>query len=193
MKFSPKTSLYNALHSAWIIVKLVIPIYIIADVLFYYEVLQKISFLFTPLTSFLGLPHETALSLISGMTLNLYAAIAFAAPLELTPKDWTVLGVFLGICHSLIIETAIMKQLSIPKIFSISLRFIAGLFVGWIITVLPNSWFQESFVSDERTDIKLKTYDSLSSLLQNSTYEAFVLGIEIILLISVIIFILNII
>ena len=81
MKFSFVFALNRAKHSAWIVLKLIIPIYILADALFFYGVLGKISFLFTPLTVFLDLPPEAALSMVSGIFLNLYAAIAFAAPL----------------------------------------------------------------------------------------------------------------
>ena len=191
MTFSPKTSLNNALKSAWIIIKLIVPIYIIADVLFYYEVLQKISFIFTPLTAILDLPPEAALSIISGMLLNLYAAIAFAAPIDLDSRQWTILAVFLGICHALLVETAIMRQLSIPKSFSIILRFGVGLFVGWITTLLPKSFFQGTINTEEVSTISLKHYDSLRELLQNSVYEAFILTVEVIILITIIIFIMD--
>ncbi len=81
-----------------------------AEVLYFYDVLSYVAFLVEPLTLVLDLPKEAAFSIISGMFLNLYAAIAFAAPLDLSARDWTILGVFLGICHALIVETAIMKK-----------------------------------------------------------------------------------
>ena len=191
MKFSPKTSLNNALHSAWIIIKLIVPIYIIADVLFYYEVLQKISFIFTPLTTILDLPPEAALSILSGMLLNLYAAIAFAAPLDLDARQWSILGVFLGICHALIVETAIMKQLGIPKSFSVLLRFCVGLFIGWITTCLPHSFFKGKINIEQTSSITIKHYDSLKALLENSIVEALTLTTEVIILITFIIFIMD--
>ncbi|MGB5792563.1 hypothetical protein [Poseidonibacter sp.] len=43
----------SSLKSIWIILKLVIPIYIIADVLFYYNTLSYISFLVEPITGLL--------------------------------------------------------------------------------------------------------------------------------------------
>ncbi len=98
------------MKSSIVILKLVVPIYILADILFYYNLLEYITFIFEPITSFLNLPTETALAIVSGIFLNLYAAIAFAAPLGLSPKEWTILAVFLGICHALIVETAVMKN-----------------------------------------------------------------------------------
>jgi hypothetical protein len=49
--------------------------------------LSYISFLVEPFTSILGLPAETSLAIVSGIFLNLYAAVAFAAPLDLSPHQ----------------------------------------------------------------------------------------------------------
>ncbi|WP_024953777.1 nucleoside recognition domain-containing protein [Sulfurospirillum arcachonense] len=189
MKFSPKLSFHSALKSSLIILKLVIPIYILADILFYYNLLEYITFFFEPLTSLLNLPTEAALSIVSGIFLNLYAAIAFAAPLGLTPHEWTILAVFLGICHALIVETAIMKKLGISKVFSISLRLIAGLIVGFITTLLPSSWFDSKIVDTNFP--QTPQFDSLSQLLSHSIYESLHLSIQIIILITTLIFILD--
>ena len=152
--------------------------------------LEYITFIFEPITSFLSLPSETALAIVSGIFLNLYAAIAFAAPLDLSPKEWTTLAVFLGICHALIVETAVMKKLGISKTFSILLRLIAGLTVGYITTLLPEAWFisDKIVISDSPT---IPIYSSILELLSNSIYESIYLSIQIIMLITILIFILD--
>lgn len=188
MKFSLKNALNRALKSAWIVLKLIIPIYLLADVLFYYEILGTISFLFTPLTAILELPTEAALSIVSGMFLNLYAAIAFAAPLGLSPREWTILAVFLGICHALLVETAIMYRLKIPRTYSVLLRFFVGLLAGWTTTLLPSSWFRTT-MSDAQSVIE--THDSFFAMLTSSLGEAVVLAVEIIVLVSIIIVVLD--
>ena len=189
MQFSLKNSLNSSLKSSIIILKLVVPIYILADVLIYYNLLSYITFIFEPITSFLDLPSEAALAIVSGMFLNLYAAIAFAAPLGLSPKEWTVLAVFLGICHSLIVETAIMKKLGISKTFSISLRVIAGLLVGYITTLLPQSWFNATQILSDNQSIP--AYNTVFELLASSLKEALYLSVQIIILIALIIIILD--
>ncbi len=179
-----KQSLNSSLKSAWIIIKLVIPIYIFAEVLYYYNILSYISFLVEPLTSFLDLPKEAALSILSGIFLNLYAAIAFAAPLDLTPKEWTILAVFLGICHSLIVETAVMKKIGLPNGYSILLRLISGVLVAFLVTFLPNELFN-GIVSN--VIIEKKEYINLLDVLMSSFVDSIKLTIEIIILISLII------
>ncbi|MGA1931292.1 nucleoside recognition domain-containing protein [Arcobacter sp. YIC-464] len=183
-----KQTLFSALKSAWIIIKLIIPIYILAEVLYYYNLLSYVSFLVEPLTAVLDLPKEAALSIISGMFLNLYAAIAFAAPLDLTARQWTILAVFLGVCHSLIVETAVMKKLGISNIYSISLRVIGGFIVAYIITLLPKDIFS-NVVSN--ANVEARVYANLWDVLSTSFINSIELTVKIIVLISIIIFIMD--
>ncbi len=183
-----KQTLKTSMQSAWIILKLVIPIYIIADILYFYNTLSYVAFLVEPFTSFLGLPAETSLAIISGMFLNLYAAVAFAAPLDLTPHQWSILAVFLGVCHSLVVESVIMRKIGISNFYSYSLRFFGGLLIAFIVSIMPSSWFEAS-LSDGV--FEKATYDSLSTLLVGSFSSAISLSIKIILLITVLIFMMD--
>jgi hypothetical protein len=107
-----RESLRSAVRSAWLIVKLIVPIYILADILLYFDLLGHITFIFAPVTSYLGLPSEAAMAIAGGVLINLYAGIAFAAPLGLTPYQWTILAVFLGVCHSMVVECGCRPILS---------------------------------------------------------------------------------
>ena len=183
-----KQTMKTSLQSIWIILKLVIPIYIIADILFYYNTLSSVSFLIEPITTLLGLPAEASLAIISGMFLNVYAAIAFAAPLDLTIHQWTILAVFIGICHSLIVENIIMKKIGLSNTYSYSLRIIAGLIVAFITALMPSNWFSSSVI--ENTFIQV-TYNSFSELIYNSLANSMVLSYKIIILITLLIFIMD--
>ena len=180
-----KKSLKSSLTSATLILKLVIPLYIFADILLYFDLLNYISFLFEPITSFLHLPPETAIALAGGMLINIYAAIAFAAPLGLTPYQWTILAIFLGICHSLITESLIMKKLGIPYLYSILLRGAMA-----FLTILPVIYIPQSFFSTEiiQTSQTVPHYNSFSQMLLASAQKATLLSLKIIFLISLIIF-----
>ena len=190
MSFSIQKSLRTSLKSSWTILKLIVPIYILADVLFYYNLLSHITFIFKPLVALLGLPQEAALAIVSGLFLNLYAAIAFAAPLGLGAKEWTVLAVFLGIAHALIVETEIMKRLGISRIYSILLRLGAGLLVGGLTSKLPQSWFSSELLQETITP-ENPVYQSLSHLLQSSLYESLSLSLKVIALVTLLIFFLD--
>lgn len=190
MSFSVQNSLKTSLKSSWTILKLIVPIYILADILFYYDLLSHITFIFKPLVALLGLPQEAALAIVSGLFLNLYAAIAFAAPLGLGAKEWTVLAVFLGIAHALLVETEIMKRLGLSRIYSICLRLGVGLLVGGLTSTLPQSWFTHE-LSQETVLPNQSIYHSLVDLLQNSLYESLSLSIKVIALVTMLIFFLD--
>lgn len=183
-----KNTLNSSFKSAWIILKLVIPIYILADILFYYNTLSYVSFMVEPFTSMLGLPAEASLAIISGIFLNLYAAVAFAAPLDMTPHQWSILAVFLGICHSLVVESVIMKKIGISTFYSYSMRFLVGLFIAYLTYLMPASWF-EAIISDDNF-LKV-TYSSFTDLIIGSSYDAVVLSLKIIVLITILIFIMD--
>jgi len=179
-----QTTLKKAINSAIIVIKYVIPIYIIADILYFYNTLSYISFVIEPFTAFLGLPKESALAIISGMFLNLYAAIAFAAPLDLDAQQWTILAIFLGVCHSLVVESAIIKKLGISLAYSYILRFFGGLLIAYSATFLPKSLYGSSSFGLVDTH----KYSNITELLQSSFYNASILALKIVLLITILIY-----
>jgi hypothetical protein len=183
-----KPTLHKAMQSSWIIIKLVIPIYIIADILYFYNVLSYISFIVEPFTSILGLPLEASLSIVSGIFLNLYAAVAFAAPLDMDTQQWSILAIFLGVCHSLVVENMILKKLKVSNLYSYSLRFFGGLVIAFSVTFLPKEIFNSTFTAQT---FQKEVYSSLFDLLSGSLYSASILTIKIILLISSLIFIMD--
>jgi len=183
-----KLSLKKSLDSSIVILKLIIPIYIIADILYFYNTLSYISFLIEPFTSFIGLPTQTSLAIISGMFLNLYAAVAFAAPLDLSVHQWSILAVFLGVCHSLVVESVIMKKIGISNIYSYTLRFFAGLFLAYLTSIMPSDWFEATL---NQGVFEKQTYDDIYSLLAGSLFSAINLSIKIIILITFLIFIMD--
>ncbi|NPA87364.1 MAG: nucleoside recognition protein [Epsilonproteobacteria bacterium] len=179
-----KSIFKTAFKTSFLILKLVIPFYLLADVLIYFGILQKISFIFEPITNIMQITPEASLAIAAGVLFNLYAAIAFAAPLNLTPYEWTVLGLFLGIAHALPVENAIMKKLSMPYLYSTLLRLITGIVAVLILKALPIHIEGKSV----QKQIALPHYGSFWEMISNSLYNATILSIKIIVLITIIIF-----
>ena len=176
----------SALRSALLIIKLIVPLYILADILLYFDLLRYFSFLFTPITSFLGLPPEAAMAVAGGVLLNLYAGIAFAAPLGLTPYQWTILAVFLGVCHSMVVESAVMKRLGVSYSYSVVLRVVMAFVTVLPVMAMPASFFADS--GGEQGAAVLQQYDSFMAMLAGSLVSSLILSIKIIGLIVLIIF-----
>jgi len=188
MKKQLSQSLQSSLTSGILILKLVIPFYILADILLYFDLLRPVSQLFLPVTSVLQLPAETAMAITAGIFLNLYAAVAFAAPLGLSSYEWTILGVFLGVCHSLPVENAIMKKLGIGLLYSTFLRIFMAFITTFPLFFLPASWYSGT---GSGKDIQIAHYDSVTDLLFHSMLNAALLSIKIITLITLIIFLMD--
>ncbi|MDK2792620.1 MAG: hypothetical protein PWQ25_1483 [Deferribacteres bacterium] len=112
------------------------PFYIAVDLLKQLEILDKIGSFFSPVMKLIGLPGEASIAIISGMTLNLYAAIAAISPLDLNAKQITIMGLFLGIAHNLIIETVILTRTGIKALPVLSVRFLMAFFAAFIVNVL---------------------------------------------------------
>jgi hypothetical protein len=55
-----------------------------------------------------GLPGAAAFAFIAAFLLNLYAALAVMAPLDLTPWQVTQCGLMMGIAHNLLVEGAVL-------------------------------------------------------------------------------------
>lgn len=188
MPNSLRESLKASLASGILILKLVIPFYILADILLYFDLLRPVSFLFSPVTGILQLPAETAMAICAGVFLNIYAAVAFAAPLGLSSYEWTILGVFLGVCHSLPVENSIMKKLGISFLYSTSLRISMA-----FLTTLPLFFLPASFFTGEGSgkNIQLASYPNIPDMLLHSLAHAVILSVKIISLITIIIFLMD--
>jgi len=187
--FNFKETLQASVSSAWLVLKLIIPLYILADLLLYYDVLKTISFLFEPITNLLDLPKEAALGIAAGMLFNLYAAIAFLAPLELSAYQWTILATFLGVAHSLVVESAVMKKIGISYTYSFVLRISMAFIAVIPIFYMPKELFDAQVAVNE--SIAKIIYTDVFELLQNSFYNASILSIKVIILVTVIIFLMS--
>lgn len=183
-----RQSLQASFTSAILVLKLVIPFYILADILLYFDLLRPVSFIFSPVTTVLQLPAETAMVICAGVFLNMYAAVAFAAPLGLSSYEWTILGVFLGVCHSLPVENSIMKKLGISFLYSTLLRVSMAFLTTLPLLLLPNSFFTGK---NSGKTIELATYSSILETLQHALLNAAILSAKIICLITVIIFLMD--
>jgi len=146
--FNFKETLHSSMTSAWLVLKLIIPLYILADLLLYYDVLQYIAFLFEPITDLLDLPKEAALGIAAGMLFNIYAGISYT--------------------------------------YSFTLRIVMAFVAVIPILYMPKEFFEGSVVVSD--SIQKVVYSDVSELLKNSFFNATMLSLKVIVLITVIIF-----
>jgi len=189
MKFNIQESIQSAIQSAWLVLKLIIPLFILAEVLLYLEVLPYISFIFEPITNILDLPKEASVGIAAAMFFNIYAGLAFLAPLNLSPYEWTILGIFLGVAHSLVVENAIMKKIGISYWYSWLLRIGMAFLAILPLKLLPQDFFENTASSTET--IMRKTYESFSDMLWHALQDSMVLSLKVIVIVTAIIFVMD--
>ncbi len=85
---------------------------------------------------FFGLPGESAVAIVTGTFVNLYAAAAVVADLDMTTKQLTILALILGVSHSQIMETAIIGKMRARPYLVTPLRVIFSLCAGFILNLL---------------------------------------------------------
>ncbi|MEM2919096.1 MAG: nucleoside recognition domain-containing protein [Candidatus Altiarchaeota archaeon] len=153
----------------WLLmIKIYIPIAFLTVILKQIGVIDTIAQFFSPVMSLLGLPGETSITLIAGSLNTVYAAAATLTTFELNARELTILAVVVGISHSLILETAILKKLKTANERIALFRFFMGIFVGILMNLLlprdiaPTFQLKRPYISDEKFSW-LKTIEGIFS------------------------------
>ena len=130
-----KKGFLNGLSLTLDIIKVIVPFYLLVELLRHLGFIQLIGGIFRPFMGLFGLPGESALALIAGYTANLYAAIAVLKPLHLSPKDVTIIALMLGISHSLPMETPITKKTGVNAWLLLAARVFFSLLAGMVLNL----------------------------------------------------------
>jgi len=127
----------RSLEVSWLMLKIYIPVSLLTVVLKQWGIIDVIAPLFTPFMRVMGLPGEAAITVAAGFTNSIYAAVATMSAFDLTARQVTILGVVLGLAHSLFVETAILSNLRMANIriafFRMAAAFLAGMLMNVII------------------------------------------------------------
>lgn len=84
--------------------KIIVPVSFLVTLLQWSGWLSRADFLLNPLMRLISLPSEAALPIISGMLINIYAAIAIMAVIPFSIDQMTLIAIFVLIAHNLIAE-----------------------------------------------------------------------------------------
>ncbi|BCR05598.1 nucleoside recognition protein [Desulfuromonas versatilis] len=135
-----RTGFLEGLKTTAKLVKFVLPLYVVVDLLKGTAVIEVLGGWFAPLMQLFGLPGEAAFAFIAAGLLNLYAAIAIMAPLELTPWQVTQCGLMMGIAHNLLVEGAVLGSTGARGGLLTGCRLLIALVAGLVLHGLHLLW-----------------------------------------------------
>ncbi|NLI15973.1 MAG: nucleoside recognition protein [candidate division Zixibacteria bacterium] len=131
-----KEGIRQGLFSFYSLFKVMAPIYILVSILKYYRLLDYLAGHFAPFMKYVGLPGEAAPAMVLGWGINIYAAIAAFAGLNMTPRQVTILGVMLGTSHTLFMETAVVGRMKARPGVILVLRLGVGIILGLLLNII---------------------------------------------------------
>jgi len=177
------SSTYKAFNISILIVRLVVPFFIISSIFQYFGYIENIAFLFEPITSFLSLPSSVALAFAAAFFFNMYAGIAIATGLSLSSYEWTIVGTFIAICHSIPVEAAVLKKIG----FSIHLHWIMRLVLGMLGAWIAALFIPQESISSSGTVFESPVYNNFTEMLVAATVSSIMLALKIVGLVTALI------
>ncbi len=114
--------------------EIVIPVSFLVTLLQWSGWLDNIGFVLNPVMSFLNLPPQAALPILSGMLINIYAVIAVLTVLPFTVAQMTLIAIFTLICHNLVMEGIVQHRSGINVIKATLTRIVAVLLTVFLVS-----------------------------------------------------------
>ncbi len=131
-----KTSFNSANDVTWILIKVYVPLSLLATFLRQIGFFDWLSPYLEPLMQAIGLPGKASVTILASFFGNVYAGIATIPALSLNVREVTILGIVIGFSHSLIIETGILMKLRFATYRIALFRIVLGIIAGIIANIL---------------------------------------------------------
>lgn len=126
------------LDTAWMLLRITIPIYVAISILGKTPLIDWVAKAFAPAMQIFGLPGEAAMVLVIGNFINLYAAIGAIKAISLTNAEVTIVALMLSFSHNLFVETALCKKLGLSAAAVIAIRLTLAAGAGLVSNILIN-------------------------------------------------------
>jgi len=131
-----KQGLKTGLLTTWKLGKIIFPITLIVTMVSQTVVMDWLTRVLSPFMGFIGLSGESAIPLVLGNVLNLYAAIGAILTMDLSVKEVFILAVMLSFSHNLFVESAVAKQVGLRISIVLLVRIGLALVSAWLIHLL---------------------------------------------------------
>ncbi len=136
--FTLKKAVITGVKQGWgsfiWMVEIIVPVSFVMAILQWSGWLDNVNSVMAPAMSFLRLPPEAALPIISGVLINIYAVVAILAVVPFTIEQMTLIAIFTLVAHNMIIEGIIQHRSGINVIKATLLRLITAIVLVFIIS-----------------------------------------------------------
>lgn len=133
-----KKGILKGLDTTWSLSKVIFPITFIVSILKYTLIINFLTRILEPFMGIFGLTGESAIVLVLGNVLNLYAAVGAILTMEMTVKQVFILAVMLSLSHNIIVETAITTKIGVRPWIMALLR----LGMAFIFSIIINLFWK---------------------------------------------------
>jgi hypothetical protein len=116
----------GGLRLLWTLIKIIVPVSLGVEALRLSGFLEALGRWLAPVMALWGLPGESVLVVLSGTAVNLYAAVAVIETMSLSWQQVSVLGLGLGLAHSLPPEMTVLRQAGAPWLRLLWIRLAAA-------------------------------------------------------------------
>lgn len=131
-----KNGLIVGLLTTWKLGKIIFPITLIITMLSQTVLMDWLTRMLSPMMNWIGLPGESAIVLVLGNMLNLYAGIGAMLTMDLSVKEVFILAVMLSFSHNLFVESAVVRQIGLSVTVVLVVRIGLALVSAWLIHLI---------------------------------------------------------
>ncbi|HWQ78748.1 MAG TPA: nucleoside recognition domain-containing protein [Anaerovoracaceae bacterium] len=126
----------NGVKTTLMLLKIVIPVYVVVTLLKYSPIMPFLQNLFSPAMKFFHLSGDGVVPLITGFFTDEYVTIAVMSTFDFTKAEITTIAMFVLVAHSIPVESAIAQKIGMSAakfaVFRILSAIAVGLLVGWV-------------------------------------------------------------
>ena len=131
-----KNGFIKGLKTALMLLKIMIPIYLIIVIIKHTPIFNILADFFRPAMDLFNLPGDAVIPIISGIFGDEYAVIAAMSAFSFDKAAITTIAMIVLCCHSIPVETAITHKIGMPAwkiaVFRFALAIFTGIFVGFL-------------------------------------------------------------
>ena len=131
-----KDGTIKGLKTGVMLLKIVLPIYLIVVLIKYSPIMPWLQNFFEPGMSLFNLPGDAIVPIITGVFTDEYGVIAAMRSFDFTMAQITTIAMIALTAHSLPVESALAQKIGFPPVklllFRIVMAIFIGLLVGWL-------------------------------------------------------------